>query len=522
MTDNKPYPYYEMENINNLEELLNYVYKNNKDGIAFTYYDGKRYIDKKVSDFYKDVNQVKNYLLDNYKNKHIAIIGENSYSWIVLYFAIVLSNNVAVIIDKDLDNETKETLLINSDTKIVFASKDYFDETIFKKYKIYNLNNLNEYKTTKKLKNPIIDNDKCSQIFFTSGTTGPNKGVMLSNKNVASNLVNICALFEPAGSVVAVLPFHHAFGLITSILKPFFYLKPILINNSLKRVLKDIEYYKPNTLFVVPQFVETFYKQIWLGVKKQKKVRLVKTMTKVSSGLCKVNIDFRKLFFKSILNKFGGNLEYIICGGAYLDKKYVKWFRNIGINVLNGYGITEHSPVISVNRNHYYKDGSVGQIGKDIDVKIIDGEVVVKSDSVMLGYYKDKKSTNEVIKDGWFYTGDFGYLDKDNFLFLTGRKKNVIILSNGENISPEVIESELLHDDAVLEVIVYEEGNKMIAQIYPNEEYFGDQEYFDKLVDKYNKDKPKNHQITNVILRNNEFVKNSNKKILRDKIKEGL
>lgn len=180
-----------------------------------------------------------------------------------------------------------------------------------------------------------------------------------------------------------------------------------------------------------------------------------------------MNIDLRSKLFASIISEFGGNLQYIICGGAYLDIKYVKWFRSMGIEVLNGYGITECSPVIAVNRNNYKKDSSVGQVIKGGKVKIVDNEILFKDNSVMLGYYKDTETTDMVLKKGWFYTGDYGYLDVDNFLFITGRKKNLIILSNGENVSPEVIESELLHEEGVCEVIVYAKDNKIMASIYP-------------------------------------------------------
>ena len=213
-------------------------------------------------------------------------------------------------------------------------------------------------------------------------------------------------------------------------------------------------------------------------------------------------------------------MKYIICGGAFLDAKYVKWFRSIGIEILNGYGITECSPVLAVNRNEYYKDGSVGQVVRGADIKIENNEILVKGDIVMLGYYKDEQATKSVIKKGYFNTGDFGYLDENGFLYITGRKKNLIILSNGENISPEVIEEKLSKDKGVCEVIVYAKDNKLIAMIYPNEEYFGNISYFNGLIYKYNSKVPKNHQISSVTLRNDEFPKNNNRKIMRNKIME--
>lgn len=516
---NKPYDYYKHSLLSSFSELLSLNYKKNPDKIAFTFKKEKELINKTYKDFYKDVSNVTNYLTNEFNNEHIAIIGENSYNYVVLFFSIVISNNIAVLIDKDLDEETIKKLLKQSDTKVLYYSENYCDlKNVINKYKSYEINNLLNIPKLKKKETK--KKNKESVLFFTSGTTGANKCVMLSEENILSDIYGACSIFKPNGDVFSCLPFHHAFGLITSILKPFYYNETIFINNSLKNLLTDLKLSKPNTMFVVPTFIETFYKQIWKKAKKEKRIHILKSMIKTSNMLLKIGIDLRKQLFKSIHNSFGGNIEYIICGGAYLDQKYITFFRSIGINILNGYGITECSPVVAVNRNNYYRDGSVGQIVRGAEVKIEDNEILVKGKLVMLGFYKDKKATNEVLKDGYFHTGDFGYLDKDNFLFITGRKKNLIILSNGENISPELIEEELAHDEGVNEVIVYENNNKLLAEIYPQEEYLGNETYFDNLIYKYNSKVPKNHQIALVTLRNNEFPKNSNKKILRNKFME--
>lgn len=516
---NKPYDYYKHSLLSSFSELLSLNYKKNPDKIAFTFKKEKEVINKTYKDFYKDVSNVTNYLTNEFNNEHIAIIGENSYNYVVLFFSIVISNNIAVLIDKDLDEETIKKLLKQSDTKVLYYSENYCDlKNVINKYKSYEINNL--LNVPKLKKKETKKKNKESVLFFTSGTTGANKCVMLSEENILSDIYGACSIFKPNGDVFSCLPFHHAFGLITSILKPFYYNETIFINNSLKNLLTDLKLSKPNTMFVVPTFIETFYKQIWKNAKKEKRIHILKSIIKTSNMLLKIGIDLRKQLFKSIHNSFGGNIEYIICGGAYLDQKYITFFRSIGINILNGYGITECSPVVAVNRNNYYRDGSVGQIVRGAEVKIEDNEILVKGKLVMLGFYKDKKATNEVLKDGYFHTGDFGYLDKDNFLFITGRKKNLIILSNGENISPELIEEELAHDEGVNEVIVYENNNKLLAEIYPQEEYLGNETYFDNLIYKYNSKVPKNHQIALVTLRNNEFPKNSNKKILRNKFME--
>lgn len=520
---NKPYAYYEHKKLKSFKELLELNYKKIKDSTAFIFKNAKREtINKTYEDFYNDVITMSNYLSNAYKGKHIALIGENSYNYLVLFFSIIISQNIAVVIDKDLDEQKINELLKKSDSKIIYYSPDYTDiDNITKKYKSFSINDIEE--TINENKYEFKDNkikNKERVIFFTSGTTGSSKGVMLSEKNILSDIYGACSLFKPNGLVFSCLPFHHAFGLITSVLKPFYYGVPVFLNHSLKNVVPEMKEAKPNTMFVVPVFIENFYKQIWKNARSTKKDKILKAMINVSNSLLKIGIDLRKYFFKSIHESFGGNLEYIICGGAFLDKKYVKWFRSIGIEILNGYGITECSPVLAVNRNEYYKDGSVGQIVRNADIKIENNEIIVKGDIVMLGYYKDEKATKEVMQNGYFNTGDFGYLDKDNFLFITGRKKNLIILSNGENISPEAIEEKLSKDKGVCEVIVYEKDNKLIASIYPNEEYFGNISYFNGLIYKYNSKVPKNHQIALVTLRNEEFPKNNNRKILRNKVME--
>lgn len=516
---NKPYDYYKNPLLKSFSELLSLNYKKNPEKIAFTFKKGNEVINKTYRDFYNDVKTQINYLTNKYNNEHIAIISENSYNYIVLFFSIIISNNIAVLIDKDLEEETIKKLLKKSDTNILYYSEKYCElNTVIKKNKSYkiediqNIPKLSKKETKKKTKESVL--------FFTSGTTGSNKCVMLSEENILYDIYGACSLFKPNGNVFSCLPFHHAFGLITSVLKPFFYNETIFINSSLKSISADLKISKPNTMFVVPTFIETFYKQIWKTAKNNKKTHLLKSMIKTSNMFLKIGIDLRNQLFKSIKKTFGGNLEYIICGGAYLNPKYVQFFRSIGINILNGYGITECSPVVAVNRNNYYKDGSVGQIVKGAEVIIKDNEILVKGKIVMEGFYKDKKSTNEVLKDGYFYTGDFGYLDEDNFLFITGRKKNLIILSNGENISPELIEEKLSSDKAVNEVIVYENNNKLLAEIYPTEEYLGNETYFEELIYKYNSNVPKNHQIALVTLRTKEFPKNTNKKILRNKFME--
>jgi long-chain acyl-CoA synthetase len=266
----------------------------------------------------------------------------------------------------------------------------------------------------------------------------------------------------------------------------------------------------------VPLFVETFSHQIWDNARKNGKEKTLKIMMKISDFLLKLGIDIRGICFKSVQQAFGGNLQYIISGGAKLNPQYIKEFRSWGIEILNGYGTTECSPCVAVNRNFCHKDGTVGLPLPNVKVRINEeGEVLIKGTPVMLGYYKDEKSTSEILNTGWYSTGDIGFLDNDGFLTLTGRKKNLIILSNGENISPEELETDLLQDRAVHEAVVYELENVIVAEVYPIEEYLNDNEYFENLRKSVNKKRPIYKQISKIILRDEEFPKNTSGKILR-------
>ena len=342
---------------------------------------------------------------------------------------------------------------------------------------------------------------------------------MLTHGNLANEIYGPCRLLELGeGKVFSVLPFHHTFGLNTSIFTVYNFGVPIFINKSLKKVKDDLLLAKPEVMALVPLFVEVFYKQIQDGIKKSGREKQVKVAVKLSNLLIGLGIDIRRRLFKEILDSFGGNLKLIVCGGAFLDPFYVKAFRDYGIEILNGYGTTECSPCVAVNRNHHKKDGSVGILLPDMEGRTSpEGEVQFKGPIVMKGYYNDPEATAEVLHDGWYSTGDLGYIDKDGFVFLTGRIKNLIILSNGENISPEELENDFNRDPAVNEVLVYEKDQKIIAEIFPDEEHMGNTGYFEELMNKVNEGRPAYKQIAAVKLRDQEFIKNSSKKIVRYK-----
>jgi long-chain acyl-CoA synthetase len=270
-------------------------------------------------------------------------------------------------------------------------------------------------------------------------------------------------------------------------------------------------------------FVEFFHRQIWAEIEKKGKTTAFKGLMKSTNLLLKTGVDVRKKTYKSILDAFGGNLEYIICGGAALDPMYVKEFRTWGIEILNGYGATECSPVTAVNRPFYHRDGSVGQLVPGIEAKTTEeGELAFRGELIMKGYYKNPQATDEALVDRWYMTGDLGYVDKDNFVFLTGRKKNLIILSNGENVSPEAIEGKFAVFRPIKEMVVYEDNKVITAMIYPDPDYKSKdiQAEIRKKVEEVNDTLRSEMRIVNIVFRDHEFVKTASRKIIRARINE--
>lgn len=518
---NADYDYYVVPKIRNLKELTEL--RRNSKKTAIMWRENGKLVRRSFDDVFNDARDLSKYFGQYYKGKNIAVVGENSYAWMLCALAIAMSGNVCVALDKDADEETWRRQLKQADAAAVYYSENYCENISRLMRKSFPLEEWENYRKEGRrcaaLKK-AIDAEADAMIFFTSGTTGYSKAVVLSQKNIVSDLWAAASIYTPAGSAASFLPYHHAFGFVTSLLMPYYYGCQVFISGSLKHLTDDFKDGKPDTIFAVPMVVETFYKQIWRQARREGRERTLKWALRISEATLKIGVDMRAKLFKSILAEFGGNCQHIICGGAYLDVKYVKWFRAIGVEVLNGYGITECSPVVAVNRNNYRRDGSVGQLCRETEVRIVNGEITVKGEMVMKGYYRDKRATKEVLRNGWLYTGDLGRMDEDGFLFITGRKKNLIILSNGENVSPEEIEGVLLRDRGVTEVVVYEANNRIVAAIYPSEGYLGDQDYFDALIGEYNKDKPKNRQIALAELRSQALPRNNNGKILRNKIIE--
>ncbi|MBQ8157136.1 AMP-binding protein [Candidatus Saccharibacteria bacterium] len=510
------YPYYDVPKIHDLSQLVK-LHRNSKRSAFKWQPRGGQLQHRSFQQTYHDITHLSAFFSQKHRQQHIAVIGENSYAWLIYSLAIILSGNVCVAIDKDGDLDTIKRQLKQCDVKALCYSEEYNPELGALFRSSYSFEELDELIATgRQFKNQYrVDPDAAAMIFFTSGTTGYGKAVVLTQRSIATDIYGAASIFQPDGGACSFLPYHHAFGYVTSALKPYYYGVTTFISSSFKHLVSDFQLAKPDTIFAVPMVVETIYKQIWREARRQNSDTSLKIGLKLSRGFSKLGIDLRKRLFKKIHAQLGGKLQYIICGGAALNVEYVKWFRAIGIEVLNGYGITECSPVVSVNRNHFHRDGSIGQLCRDVDVKIIDGEIAVKGDVVMKEYYKDKAATAASLRNGYYFTGDLGYLDEDGFLYITGRRKNLIILSNGENISPEEIERELVKEKAIAEVIIYEQNNRIFALVVPEEGYLGDQDYFDDIIYKYNQSRAKNRQIAAVRLRETAFPRNNNGKIVR-------
>ena len=508
--------------------------KDNPDGIAFSWFDKDEKIVITYREFAEDVILASGKIsaLLKHDNTNIGLIGINSYPWLVLFIATQCSKNVSVLLDKDMDAEEMADVAQRMDIPLILTDKTCEKKTTSPVVQSLGIESVlfeevfskgdNGSAASKEVNIPdgfgSLNDDDTACIFLTSGTTGKRKGVILSHKNIAADINGSCRLFVLKGDALALLPFHHSFGLIVAVWMVFNYNYPVYISQGLRFIVKELALTKPQTLMLVPLYVETFRKQILMAVKKGGKeqefaygMNLAKTQYAGEQF-----VSVRRQLFKDVLSFFGGNLEYIICGGAALDPFYVQEYRCFGIEILNGYGTTECSPVAAVNRNHYRKDGTVGIPLPQTQVKASDdGEILIAGDHVMKGYYKDPAETGAALKDGWYHTGDLGSVDADGFITLTGRNKNLIILANGENISPEELEEKLLRIAGIDEVMVSCESNELVAQIYSKEADDAVKESIQSGVDGLNRNLPMYKRINRVTFREQEFKKTTTQKIIR-------
>jgi long-chain acyl-CoA synthetase len=514
----------------------------------------------------QDVNAFGSKLLEmGMKGYHIAILGENSYAWVVSYLSVVNGVGVAVPMDKELTDEDIAKLLVKCDADLVICSRTFvsvMEEILPKCPNIKSCIIMDPEKehpeflameelieegrrlienARREYLDIVIDKEAMCEIIFTSGTTGPNKGVMLSHKNIMAVVYASAYFIKPSEVSFSVLPINHTYECSCHILTGLYSGSTICFNDSLKRVASNLKFFKPGMSVMVPLFLESMHKSIWKDAKKDALEGHLRFGIKYSNFLRKFGLDLRRLIFKPIIDSLGGNLEQIVCGGAPIRAEIVKELTDFGIDIVTGYGITECAPSVASNSRRCKRLGSVGKVSPVCQVRIYNpdengnGEIQVKGDNVMLGYYKETDKTKLAFtEDGWLKTGDLGHLDKDNFLYICGREKNLIILSNGKNVHPEEIENIIIENlDYVKEVVVFAPDfrdaneNCINACVYLDEELLishgiGDlSEKLNQDIRLLNRSLPVYKRVNNVMIRKSEFKKTTTKKIIRTSILEG-
>lgn len=559
--------YFEATEFENIKELIYDAVSKYQEKTAFMIKHKKEkdvsYEKVSYSRLLEDINQLGTKFYDlGYADKRVAIVGRNSYEWVITHMANLLGGMVSIPLDKELQVEELESCLVRSKADVLVFDEKYLEniEEIKKRGNVAIENYIcmrpqegyediptlkqqgkeileagnTEYLETK------IDSYKMNILLFTSGTTSKSKAVMLSQNNIASNVYSMQLVedIRKEDVNIAFLPFHHIFGSTCMIVMLAFGVTTVF-PDGLRYIAQNLKEYKVSIFVGVPLLVETIYKRIEQGVAKKGKTKTVASAKKLSNVLLKFGIDIRKKLFQEILNELGGALRFVISGGAPLDKRVAQGFNELGINVVQGYGLTETSPVIAAENVKKMKYGSIGFPMENVQVELFNqdeqgiGEIRVKGPNVMLGYYENEEATSQVLKEGWFYTGDLAYYDKEGYLFLTGRKKDMIVLKNGKKVFPDELETLVNRLDEVAECIVYgmpdqkdKNDIKLSVKIVYDKEVVKEkypsvlQEELEELiwqkVKEINKTFPPYKYIKNMVLTDQELIKTTTKKVKRN------
>lgn len=514
----------------------------------------------------EDVNGLGTALLARgLKNRRIAVIGENCYQWAVSYLSVVCGTGVAVPLDKELNREEIKALIVKAEVSCVIFSGRYREmfmsiredgdtgidvlvdfhseahEDVLSWRKLIDEGKRMAADGDTGFTHAEIDNEALSVILFTSGTTGSSKGVMLCHRNIVSDLMVSPTVLKVNQQDIffSVLPLHHTYECTCGFLMPLYKGASIAYCQGLKYIAKNLQEVKPTMFLGVPAIFENLYRTIWKNIRKQGREKLIKKLIRLNRGTKKVGIDLGKKFFGPITDVFGGRMRILICGGAAINPEVLNGIRDFGILALQGYGLTECSPMGALNPDTAPNSSSIGVSFPGFELKVSDtdregiGEICIKGDNVMLGYYQMPEETAEVIdEDGWFHTGDLGYMNKQGYAFITGRKKNVIITKNGKNVYPEEIEYLISLSPYVSESFVFsqeqsdEQDITIVASVKPDmdmvEERLGDkasEEAVEKLIweeiDKVNEKSPFYRKVKKVIIRKTDFIKNTSNKLVR-------
>ena len=561
-------PLYKVEKITDLKDMINKSVEKFSDRPAYVFKTEKKGEFKEIT--YKqlknDIDSLGTALINlGLEGKRVAVIGENRYEWGVTYLAVVNGTGTIVPLDKALPENEIESLIIRSGVEAIAYSNKYNEimndlkekkNTDLKYFISMDLdeseNGIISFKKLLTRGKELLENgdkrfidakinvEEMRIMLFTSGTTSKSKAVMLSHKNIASNLMDISSVLKVREDdrFLSFLPLHHTFECTTGFLLPLSVGASIAFCDGIRHIAENIKEYDITFMVSVPVLYENMCKKIMKSIKDQGKGTTVNVGMKVSNALLKVGLDIRGKLFKQVHDSLGSKLRLLVAGGAALDPDTEKTFNSLGINMVQGYGLTESSPVIAVEDDKYKKIGSIGKALPTLDVKIDEpneegiGELLVKGPTIMLGYYENEEATKETIdKEGWLHTGDLAKIDKDGFIFITGRKKFVIVLKNGKNVYPEELEILINKIAGVKECFVYgkpeDDGDYKISakivydkeimkDIYGVEEEKDIKEKLWKEVKTINKTMPKYKYIKGITITEEELLKTTTRKVKRN------
>ena len=456
-------------------------------------------------------------------HSHIAILGPGSAVWITAYFGIISSGHVAVPLHDGMNPDELTECIRQADCAVLLYDGRCSDTARHMEEAVpgIRITELHDFfdgaDASERLSYPELRPDDTAALYFTSGTTAKSRCVRLTHRNMGSQ---VSAVFEAlplkqSDVGLSILPLSHTFEMMTNVAGALHCGGTLYLNESIRTVKDNLRSRKPTILVTVPLVLQTLQKEIVRTARRQGRMQQLEKAIRMSNAAQKVGIDISGKLLGEVRDVMGGRLRTIICGGASLDPELISFFSALGIEVLQGYGITECSPVVSTNSPGHNIAGSIGRMLSCCEVELIDGEICVRGDSVSPGYYKGEDADKAAFRDGWFHTGDLGYMDAKGFLYFSGRKKNLIILSNGENVSPEELEEHLYREDGVIDAIVYEKEGRIMAEMFVDREVIPDKDAAWGIVSRVNRRLASFKQIGDIILRESEFEKTATSKIKR-------
>jgi len=544
-------PLYEVEKIRDIKEMLNKSVEKFGPKAAFLSKVNGKYEPISYNQFGADVNAMGTALLHRgYGGKRIIVIGENRYEWDVTYMAVLCGVGIVVPMDKELpEKEALQMIETAEADAVMYAPKN--EKTIMNAPGVEKFSMETDFPALLEEGRKLleagdrsyldieIDPEEMRILLFTSGTTSSAKAVMLNHRNIAENLMGMCAMtyIGPDDVFLSVLPIHHTYECTCGFICQIYRGTTVAYSDGLRYITKNLAECKATMMLGVPLLVETMYNQVWKKAEKSGRAKKLRLGIKISRALLKIGIDKRRELFKDIHEALGGKLRMLVVGAAAMDPVVAEGLRDFGIEVIQGYGLTECAPIAALNRDCNYRDAAAGLPLPGVDIQIDDpdengnGEILIRGKNVMMGYYNNPAATAEVLRDGWFCSGDYGYIDKDGFVYITGRKKNVIVTKNGKNIFPEEIETYLNRAPIVAESMVYgidtpdgdievavqvlpdlEEAKNLLGESYTKEQL---QKAVEAAVLDVNHSLQGYKRVGKVFVREEEFEKTTTKKIKR-------